>query len=777
MPFVPQAEPERARRSADRVVPRQDELGAHLDDGAVLELPRPHPAADPVARLETRSPSTPAASERVGRSEPGEARLRRRRRARLASSCSRRARTRHARPRSSGRDRPDAGSRATITASASAASSPAERPDLLAQGDARVADPLDGAADDDRRRRPGSARGGKLIATRASTKSQGSPTPSSDLLGELVAALLEVRRVDGVVDVPVGVDVAPSDLDPLLVHASIVFGRTSAVGVVARRNRTPEPLSIVPCRTALDFTVRTQVESMQPMAHPQDRSGMSRRRLLQGCGGRGAGYRRARTARRLREHDDADRRLRGWRRLVEPRRRRSRPARAACRCRAPTTPSPGRSRTTTSRSPTASPTRTGRSAIYNYADYLDPGLIKKFEKLTGRKVQVATYNSSDEAIAKLASGAVALRRDHRPLGLEHRQPDRPAAAPAAQPLVPAQLREEHLAGAAGPVLRPRQPLHGAVRRLVGRDRLAQRQDRAGHRRDATSPGTSSGSRSRTRARSRSSTTSGTRSRCRCSATRCAPAGGPTSTPRTQKVVAQAGKDLGQLTDIANVKVAITDYQTLPEGKTWLHQSWSGDLLGAAFYYMPKGVPPSVLSYWGPDQNGVVQNDFFCIGRTAKNPALAHRFIDFMLDEKIAYENFVNYVGYTPPQKNIDAELLIKKGLIPKSLTRCRRSPRSVPAQPGAAPAERRGGAVLGRGLVEVQGRLSDGLALDLAAARASGRRSGSRSSSCSRSTPSSPSRSATRTRSPSRSRSGTRSTGTSATCSRRSRTSGTASSS
>ena len=207
------------------------------------------------------------------------------------------------------------------------------------------------------------------------------------------------------------------------------------------------------------------------------------------------------------------------------------------------------------------------------------------------------------------------------------------------------------------------------------------------------------------ARSRSSTTSATGSRCRCSATRCAPAAGPTSTPRTRRSSPRPGKDLGQLTDIANVKVAITDYQTLPEGKTWLHQSWSGDLLGAAFYYMPKGVPPSVLSYWSPDLNGVVQNDFFCIGRTAKNPALAHRFVNFMLDEAVAYANFVNFVGYTPPQKNIDAELLIKRGLIPKSLTSRRRSPRPVPAQPGAAPAERRGGAVLGRSLVEVQGRL------------------------------------------------------------------------
>ena len=123
----------------------------------------------------------------------------------------------------------------------------------------------------------------------------------------------------------------------------------------------------------------------------------------------------------------------------------------------------------------------------------------------------------------------------------------------------------------------------------------------------------------------------------------------------QKIVAKAGKDLGQLTDIANVKVAITDYQTLPEGKTWLHQSWSGDLLGAAFYYMPKGVPPSVLSYWSPDENGVVQNDFFCIGRTAKNPALAHRVHQLHARRGGRLPNFVNFVGYTPPQKNIDAE--------------------------------------------------------------------------------------------------------------------------
>jgi spermidine/putrescine-binding protein len=43
---------------------------------------------------------------------------------------------------------------------------------------------------------------------------------------------------------------------------------------------------------------------------------------------------------------------------------------------------------------------------------------------------------------------------------------------------------------------------------------------------------------------------------------------------------------------------------------------------------------------------VAQNDFFCIGRTAKNPALAHEFVNFFVDGQNAYNNFVNFTGYT-----------------------------------------------------------------------------------------------------------------------------------
>ena len=135
-----------------------------------------------------------------------------------------------------------------------------------------------------------------------------------------------------------------------------------------------------------------------------------------------------------------------------------------------------------------------------------------------------------------------------------------------------------------------------------------------------------------------------------------------------EIVAKAGGDLQELTDVCNIKVTITDYQTLPEGTAVLHHSWSGDLLAGAFYYMPEGVSPEVLSFWGPESGGVVQNDYLCITRAAESPVLAHAFLDFLLDEANALQNFTDFNGYMPPQKGIDAEGLIGEGLIPESLT-------------------------------------------------------------------------------------------------------------
>jgi len=105
-----------------------------------------------------------------------------------------------------------------------------------------------------------------------------------------------------------------------------------------------------------------------------------------------------------------------------------------------------------------------------------------------------------------------------------------------------------------------------------------------------------------------------------------------------------------------------------EAKTYLHHSWSGDLVSAVLYYLPKGTKGDVLSFWGPDKNGVVQNDTLWVLRKSKKPVLAHAFLNFMLDEKNAYDNFVQFTGYTPPQNTIQGDVLVKRGVIPKSLS-------------------------------------------------------------------------------------------------------------
>ena len=67
---------------------------------------------------------------------------------------------------------------------------------------------------------------------------------------------------------------------------------------------------------------------------------------------------------------------------------------------------------------------------------------------------------------------------------------------------------------------------------------------------------------------------------------------------------------------------------------------------------------------------------------------------------------LNFVGYTPPQNAIDAELLIKRGLIPKSLTSAVVRPDQFAANQELLQLSVEGERLLGRRLVEVQGRLT-----------------------------------------------------------------------
>jgi spermidine/putrescine transport system substrate-binding protein len=304
--------------------------------------------------------------------------------------------------------------------------------------------------------------------------------------------------------------------------------------------------------------------------------------------------------------------------------------------------------------------------VFNYADYIWPGLVKRFEKLYGCKVKIATYNSSDEAAAKLSSGAVDF---DVVIGL--------SASPLVRLLAQQLLRpltHSYLPNLPKNIWAPLQdPFYDRGSRytvpyVVWLDGIGWRNDKIG--KDIPSMKVPWDIFWESRQWSgKVGLLDDDRDALAMPMQRDAMRRGvvPDLNTDDPAIIAKAGRDLAQLTSICNIKVTITDYQTLPEAKTWLHHSWSGDLIGAALYYLPKGTKPGVLSFWGPSTNGVVQNDLLLVMRASTKPVLAHAFLNFLLDEKNAYDNFVQFNGYTPPQNAIQGDKLVHQGLIPKSL--------------------------------------------------------------------------------------------------------------
>jgi spermidine/putrescine transport system substrate-binding protein len=135
-----------------------------------------------------------------------------------------------------------------------------------------------------------------------------------------------------------------------------------------------------------------------------------------------------------------------------------------------------------------------------------------------------------------------------------------------------------------------------------------------------------------------------------------------------ELIDEAVSDLKQLYGICNIKVGDVQFQSIPEGTSWLNQAWSGDMIAGYIYYLPKGTPGSVLSFWMADKGKVpVQNDCFSICATTKKPVLSHLFLNYMLDNGVAYSNFVNFNGYQPPLNEIEPSSLVKKGVVPENL--------------------------------------------------------------------------------------------------------------
>jgi spermidine/putrescine transport system substrate-binding protein len=75
----------------------------------------------------------------------------------------------------------------------------------------------------------------------------------------------------------------------------------------------------------------------------------------------------------------------------------------------------------------------------------------------------------------------------------------------------------------------------------------------------------------------------------------------------------------------------------------------------------------VLGYWYQAAGGPIFNDCICVSAKARKPVLAHRLLNYLLDPKVAYTNFVGFVGYQPPINKIDVNKLFTAGILPPTL--------------------------------------------------------------------------------------------------------------
>ncbi len=308
------------------------------------------------------------------------------------------------------------------------------------------------------------------------------------------------------------------------------------------------------------------------------------------------------------------------------------------------------------------PERGGELQVYNYPDYLNPAVIKAFGEQEGVSVRVTTFNSLDEAFTKLSTGrfefdVIFTAPDHlaRLLG-------RRLIQPLNLDLVP-NLEKE-----AWPELHS--PFYDVGARYsvpytLYTTGIGWRNDKLGDF-DPGELGWESFWKSQA-FRGRVGVLDDAREGIGLALLRRGVTDLNTEDP---ELLARAADDLKELNEIATVKVTINGYETLPAGRMWLNQLWSGDMLNAVISYLPEGTSADVLSYWSQPAGGPIFNDCMCLGAAAAKPVMAHRFLNYMLDPKNALENFVGYVGYQPPITAIDADALFEQQILPENLRNC-----------------------------------------------------------------------------------------------------------
>ena len=298
----------------------------------------------------------------------------------------------------------------------------------------------------------------------------------------------------------------------------------------------------------------------------------------------------------------------------------------------------------------------GPLILYNYADYVAPGVVKAFEKEYGVEVKISTFNDTDEAVQKIRTGAV-------PYDIyfpSYDQISRMVAAELVQP-----LNHSYLSNIDNVWPTFKNPWYDQGWQFttpytvystgIGwRDDQVEDVSALENPYDVLWDPDYSGKTALIDDWHTAMAMVGLR------------AGITDVNTSSSKDLRTISDGLSEISKATKPKVTVSMYSDIPGGQLGVSQMWSGDIVNAQ-YYLPKGQSVDVLRYWFPeDGKGLVDNDLMVVLKDGKSPVLAHLFIQHMLDEDNALKNF-GFIGYQPPQKVLDTDRLVSDGYLPQNL--------------------------------------------------------------------------------------------------------------
>jgi spermidine/putrescine transport system substrate-binding protein len=122
----------------------------------------------------------------------------------------------------------------------------------------------------------------------------------------------------------------------------------------------------------------------------------------------------------------------------------------------------------------------------------------------------------------------------------------------------------------------------------------------------------------------------------------------------------AQNDLTAMIDAVNVRAQGVNgvYIGIPHGSFDAHLAWSGDAIAAWGYWPQLNMTNyEKMGFWYPSNRvGTINNDLIAVPASAEHPVLGHTFLDFIQTYDVAMLNFA-WNGYQPPQKQADVSTL------------------------------------------------------------------------------------------------------------------------